>query len=179
MDKYLFFGYGANRDKKRIEDILKASELEGEDLEVKGGEGARVDGLVLAIQDLTQIPEKVQEVLEKVWGDSFRAYTLKPGIGQVAGVIWELNERQFKALKDWEFDGVWREVIEREVIASDQRKIKVYTEKAFDNSPIKEIVDGLNYENNLNIEGMKVSEVEDDEYRIKALVDVRRELSTL
>ena len=157
----MFFGYGANRDKKRLEDIFKVSGLEGEDLEVRGGKGARVDGMVLAIQDLTQVPEQVREGLKRTWGEKFRAYTLKPGNGQVAGVIWELTKKQYDAMKAWEHDGEWREMVEVEIVTEDQKRIKVYTEKVFDDAAIREIVDGLNYESNLNKEGMKPQTQED------------------
>lgn len=68
MAKILFFGYGANRDKKRIEDILKVSGLKGNDLVIRGGFGARIDGMFLGIQGLSQIPEEPRKTLVKVWG---------------------------------------------------------------------------------------------------------------
>lgn len=179
MDKILFFGYGANRDKKRIEDILKASGLEGKDLTVEGGYGARVDGMLLAIQNLAQIPEEVQKPLSEVWGTNFRAYTLKPGDGQVAGVLWGFNDKQYEALKKWERDGVWRKFIEVEITTTDQHKLKAFTDKALDDSKIIETVDGLNYESNLNIEGMKAPNFENDEYRIKELETIRQKLAQI
>jgi hypothetical protein len=179
MDKILFFGYGANRDKKRIEDILRASGLIGEDLKLEGGYGARVDGNVLAIQNLQQIPERIRETLLKVWGANFRAYTIKPGTGQVAGVLWGLNEKQFEVLKAWEHDGVWREFVEVEIITTDQHKLKAFTDKVIDDNNITQLVDGLNYESNLNIEGMKTPTNNDDAYRINELQTIRQELTKL
>ncbi|MFI5265225.1 MAG: hypothetical protein ACHQT7_00585 [Candidatus Levyibacteriota bacterium] len=173
----LFFGYGANRDKKRLQEIFKASDLEGDELVVRGGKGARIDNMVLAIQTFNQLPEEIKETMNKVWGDKFRSYTMKAGKGQIAGVIWELTDRQYKALRDWEFDGVWREMREVEVITHDQQKLKVLTDKIRDTSAIKEIVDGLNYEANLNREGMRdVGYEKEDEYRIYELKRVREAL---
>jgi hypothetical protein len=179
MEKILFFGYGANRDKKRIEDILRASGLTGEDLKLEGGFGARVDEMVLAIQNLQQIPETVRETLLKVWGGSFRAYTIKPGVGQIAGVLWGLNQKQFEALKAWEHDGVWREFIEVEITTTDQHKLKAFTDKAINTDDVIQVVDGLNYETNLNLEGMKTPATENDEYRIQEIQNVRQELSKI
>lgn len=172
-----FFGYGANKDKKRLQDIFKASDLEGDELVVRGGKGARIDGAILAVQKFDQLPKEIKEVIEKVWGDKFRAYTMMAGKGQIAGVIWELTDKQYKALRDWEFDGVWREMREVEVITSDQQKLKVLTDKIKDTSAIKEIVDGLNYDANLNREGMRdIEQVREDEYRIYELKRVRDQL---
>lgn len=178
MDKIFYFGYGANRDKKRIEDILTVSGLKGDDLKIEGRYGARIDGFVLGIQALDQIPEEVRENLRKVWGDNFRCYTMKPGYGQIAGVIWEYTEAQFNAIKEWEYDGIWREIVEVEVITTDQKKLKTFTDRAKNDAPIKEIVDGLIYEDNLNKQGMRTEdEFSEDEYKIKEIQKVREELA--
>ncbi|HBB76526.1 MAG: hypothetical protein A2186_00750 [Candidatus Levybacteria bacterium RIFOXYA1_FULL_41_10] len=178
MAKILFFGYGANREKTRIVDILRASNLVGDDLKLDGGYGARVDGMILGIQDLEQIPEVARKSLLEVWGSNFRAYTVKPGTGQVAGVLWGLNEKQFQTLKEWEHDGVWRKFIEVEITTTDQHKLKAFTDKALDDSKVVQIVDGLNYESNLNMEGMKAPvKKENDEYRIKELQVIREKLA--
>lgn len=176
----LFFGYGPNKDKRRLQDIFKASGLQGEELIVRGGKGARVDNYVLAIQAFEQLPQQIKSTIDKVWGDKFRSYTLKAGKGQVAGVIWELTEEQYKVLKDWEFEGVWREMKQVEVVTSDQQNLKVLTEKIIDDSTVKEIVDGINYEANLNKEGMRDNkEIKEDEYKIYELKRVREELGRL
>lgn len=180
MSNILFFGYGANRDKKRIVDILEASGLAGEDLEIQGGKGARIDGAVLSIQTLDQVPMQVRDMLQKVWGDKFRAYTLKPGNGQIAGVVWELTQKQYDALKEWELVGVWRELTEVEAITSDLQRLRVCTDKASNDAVVKEIVDGLNYESNLNKEGMRFYEEDaEDEYRVKELLRVREDLKLM
>jgi hypothetical protein len=179
MDKTLFFGYGAYKDKKRIEVIFRISGFTGDDLEIEGGFGARTDGYVLAIQNLQQIPEASRKSLMEVWGGNFRCYTIKPGIGQVAGVLWTLNEKQFQALKEWECDGVWREFVEVEVITTDQHKLTAFADKAINDNEVAQIVDGLNYESNLNLEGMKkrTNNDDSDEYRIQELQKVRTKLA--
>jgi len=177
MNQILFFGYGAYRDKKRIEVILRIAGFTGEDLTIEGGFGARADGYVLAIQNLQQIPEDARKSLLKAWGGNFRCYTIKPGIGQVAGVLWALNEKQFQALKEWECDGVWRTFVEIDIVTTDQHKLKALADKAINDDNIMQIVDGLNYESNLNLEGMKKSTFPDDEYRIKELQTVRLKLA--
>ena len=177
MDQTLFFGYGAYRDRKRIEIIFNLSKFTGDDLKVEGGFGARADGYVLAVQNLDQIPKDSRRSLLEVWGENFRCYTIKPGVGQVAGVLWGLNAKQFQAFKEWECDGVWREFVEIEIITTDQHKLKAFADKAINDNEIAQIVDGLNYESNLNLQGMKKSMPDDDEYRIKRLQEVRLELS--
>lgn len=180
MSRVLFFGYGPNKDKKRLQDVFRASGLQGEELEVKGGKGARIDNYVLAIQAFEQLPQEIRGTIEKVWGDKFRSYTMKPGKGQIAGVLWELTEKQYQALRDWEFEGIWREMKQVEVVTSDQQNLKVLTEKIIDDSAVKEIVDGINYEANLNKEGMRdKAEIKEDEYRIYELKRVREELGRL
>lgn len=176
----LFFGYGPNKDKKRLQVVFKASGLQDEELIVRGGKGARVDNYVLAIQAFEQLPQEIKNTINKVWGDKFRSYTLKPGKGQVAGVIWELTDKQYQALKEWEYEGIWREMKEVEVVTSDQQNLKVLTEKIIDDTAVKEIVDGINYEANLNKEGMRdKKEIKEDEYKIYELKRVREELARL
>jgi hypothetical protein len=176
MDKTLFFGYGAYRDKERIEVILRISGFTGDDLTIEGGFGARIDGYILAIQNLQQIPEASRASLSKAWGGNFRCYTIKAGVGQVTGVLWALSEKQFKAVKEWECDGIWREFVEVEVITTDQHKLKTLADKAINDNEVVQIVDGLNYESHLNLEGMKKPTYNNDEYRIKELQDIRLEL---
>ncbi len=173
----LFFGYGPSKDKKRLVDVFKASGLDGEELVVRGGRGATVDNYVLAIQTFDQLPLEVKDTIRKVWGEKFRSYTMKSGKGQIAGVIWELTENQYQALRKWEYDGIWRDMKEIEVTTSDQHRVKVLTDKIRDDSAVKEIVDGINYEANLNKEGMRsLAEEKDDEYRVYELKRVREEL---
>lgn len=179
MNKTLFFGYGAYRDRERIEVILRISGFTGDDLTIEGGFGARADGYVLAIQNLQQIPEASRESLMKAWGGNFRCYTIKPGVGQVAGVLWALNDKQFQVLKEWECDGVWRNFVEIEIITTDQHKLKAFADKAINDDEVVQMVDGLNYESNLNLEGMKKPTHNNDEYRIKELQVIRLELNKM
>lgn len=164
-----FFGYGANRDYYKLKEILGK--------EPKGGKGAILEGFDLAYQTLDQIPEVPRSFLQKVWGDIFRSYTLKKGTGCVSGVVWELEPEDVEKLKEWEFVGKWREIVSVPVKTSDGRTIQALTEKAQDLLPTKEIVDGLNYENNLN--NFKKRDTEADEYRLKELSELRKEISAV
>lgn len=171
MSKIYFFGYGAYRIKERVAQILGHTP--------EGGYGAVLEGYVLGIQSLEQIPNQAQDILKKAWGDNFRCYTLKPGKGVIAGVIWEIDEKDLEIIKEWEFVGVWREFITAPVKLKDGRVItNAITEKAPDGVPIKEIVDGLNYEDNLNKEGMK-DITADDEYKIKEISKIMKELEEI
>jgi len=97
MAKVIFFGYGANKDYYRLREIL------GKDL--KGGESAMLEGFSLATQSLKNISEPPRRILNKVWGDSFHAYTIKRGSGIVAGKAWVLEEEDLEKIKQWEFVG--------------------------------------------------------------------------
>ncbi len=165
----LFFGYGANRSNERLKDIF------GKELE--GGYGTVLEGYVLAVQVLEQIPSQAKDILQKVWGQDFKSYTIKPGKGIVAGVVWELDNNQLEVLKEWEFIGIWRELIQVTVTTFDQKTLNVMTEKSPDESSITEIVDGLNYENNLNKQGKRTIEI--DEYKIKEILKIKEELKNL
>ena len=165
----LFFGYGANRSNERLKDIF------GKELE--GGYGTVLEGYVLAVQVLEQIPSQAKDILQKVWGQDFKSYTIKPGKGIVAGVVWELDNNQLEVLKEWEFIGIWRELIQVTVTTFDQKTLNVMTEKSPDESSITEIVDGLNYENNLNKQGKRIIEIE--EYKIKEILKIKEELKNL
>jgi hypothetical protein len=138
MEKILFFGYGANRSKQKIKEIIGR--------EPDQGVGAVLKGYTLNVQNLTQIPTDVQNFLQKLYGNEFKAYTLKKGQGIVVGVIWELNEEDLEKFKEWEFIGAWRELVDVEVETSSGDTVKVLTEKSMDKFPSTFIVDGLIYD---------------------------------
>lgn len=156
MAEIVFFGYGANKDIYRLTEILGK--------EPEGGDGALLSGFNLATQDLEQIPEKPKNLLEKIWGEKFQAYTLTRGQGFVQGRIWKLSADDLEKIKEWEFvgKGGWRELITVEVVNSDGKKIVALTEKSSDSYQISEIVDGLNYPTNLNKEGKRYYSKEDE-----------------
>lgn len=167
MAKLYYFGYGTNKSRERIREIIGHDPGEGK--------GAVLDGYVLTYQVLDQVPEGPRTVLGKVWGDEFKGYTLRKGSWKVAGVIWELEEDDLEKIKEWEFvDEHWKEMVSASAVTSDGVTIQVVTEKVPDNQPIKEAVDGLNYKENLN-EG-KVVSYEEDEFRIAEMRKVRAEL---
>ncbi len=133
----LFFGYGANRSKSKIGYIIGHNP--GESV------GATLEGYVLGIQSLRDIPNPPQEFLQDLYGGSFKAYTAKKGEGVIAGVLFELSPEDFQKIKEWEYEGIWREFIEVEVTSSGGKKIKAITEKSLDNYPVSEIGDGILY----------------------------------
>ena len=164
-----FFGYGANRNRKRLREILGH--------EPGGGDSAILNNAILTVQTLDQIPDEPRRILEKVWGEKFRSYTIKDGKGETVGTLWEIDENDLELLKKWEYIGDWREFQEVTVKTADGTEVKALTDRAPEGSLTKKVVDGLNYEDNLNKEGMKPTEdAENDEYRLK---DLRRELGFL
>lgn len=139
MGKVLFFGYGANRSQQKISEII------GRDPGL--GIGAILENYTLNIQNLTQIPNPPQTFLGKIYGSDFKSYTVKKGAGIVLGDVWELEEKEWERIKEWEFVGVtkWREPIEVEVTTSTGEKVKAITEKSSDEYSTTFIVDGLTY----------------------------------
>lgn len=151
-----YFGYGANRSKQRLTDILEQEPI--------GGYGAYIQNFALCYQLLVQIPPGPREILEKCWGRNFRCYTLrKRNNWVVAGVIWELTKKQFEILKKWELIGSWKKLISVEAIGANGTVYHTYTELVPDPQPVYQDVDGLQYENNLNAHKNRVIK---DEYRI-------------
>ena len=169
MASVLFFGYGANRSKERLQDILGKK--------IDPGYGAILQGYVLCVQKLNQIPEKSRKILEIVWGDDFRCYTLKRGKGVVAGIIWELSEVDFTVIKEWEQIGIWRKIISIDTLSFEGKTVGALTGTAPEDAPICDIVDGLNYQNNLNNEGKKISSAQ--EYKIDEIIRLREKIKKM
>lgn len=171
MGKILFFGYGAYRSRNKVLRVLGKEPV--------GGRGAILEGYELAIEPLELVPDGPRKILEQVWGKSFRSYTLKKGKGLVAGRIWELDDDDMN-LAEWEFVGVWRELVQVEVTLSNKQTVKAIADKIINTDNLIEIVDGLNYEDNLNAEKKEGnSNEEDDEYRINEIKKIRAELDKL
>jgi len=170
MAKVYFFGYGANRSGDRLREIFGH--------EVTKVSGAILDNNVLSYQVLDQVPEKPREILQRVWGNEFRCYTARTGEGQIVGVVWELEESDLEILKEWEFIGEWRDLVPVKVKTTDGKEIQALTDKVSDTAPIKEVVDGLFYEDNLNKEGRNLDAIE-KEYKIAEMKKIREELTEL
>lgn len=162
MAKVFFFGYGAYKDYFRLKEIIGKSP--------EGGEGALLEGFDLGVQSIDNIPKEPKEILSKVWGNNFQAYTMKRGSGYIQGRIWLLDEEDLEKIKEWEFinKSNWRELVTITVKTSDGKNISAITDKSQDYYEIDKIVDGLNYEPNLNKEGKKYYS-EEDEYKIELM----------
>lgn len=172
MDTVLFFGYGTYRDREKIKRIIGKDPGEGED--------AVLEGYDLLIQTLDQIPQTARKILEKAWGEKFRAYTIREGKGIVIGKIWKLDTTDIEKIKDWEFmngSEQWRELIAVTVKSKNGETFSVVTEKALDSQYTKETVNGLEYVDNLNmdLENM-VYWKKNDEYRMEEIARIRQEI---
>lgn len=170
MDRIIyFFGYGAYKNKERVNLILKRQPK---------GYGAVIENYALHIQALEQVPSPVRERLNKVWGPNFRSYTMRTNPGSmVLGIVWEITEKDFETIRQWEFIGVWREFIQVQVKLFDGRVISAMTEKIPDNHPINEEVDGLDYVDNLNWAPPQFDDKEvEKEYKLD---DLRKELEQI
>jgi len=91
MAKILFFGYGANKDVNRLKEILGKYP--------EGGQGAILENYNLAVQNLSQIPPLAQQILKRVWGNNFQAYTICRGNGFVEGRVWLIEEEDLEKIK--------------------------------------------------------------------------------
>lgn len=138
MGRVLFFGYGANKSRSKIQQII------GKDPGL--GVGAILEGYTLNLQSINQIPDIPRQILLKLYSGEFKAYTIRKGDGVVVGAIWEIEEEDLNKIKEWEFVDVWREIIEVSVKTSSEETLKVITEKAKDEFQTEFIVDGLLYD---------------------------------
>lgn len=167
MKNIFYFGYGANRSKERIKEIL------GKEPEV--GYGAILKDYFLGYQTLLEIPPHPKKILETVWGKNFRSYTIKKGSGLVVGTVWELTASDLEILKAWEFVGIWKELITVQVTNYKGENIQAFTEKVPDSAPINWVVDSLNYENNLNPEGRKINSHD----QVAEILKIRQQLQVI
>lgn len=156
MGKVLFFGYGAYRNKGKISQVLGHNPGEGV--------GAVLEGYVLVYQTIDQLPESLREFFRGVYGNDFRAYTIRKGEGVVSGMLWEINDEDLVTLKKWEFEGIWREVVEVTVKSSGGKDARAFTEKANGDQPFHEITDGLSYEEFENKRAVQNQKSSEDPY---------------
>lgn len=152
----LFFGYGAYRGRAKIAQVI-GREPEGEI-------GGVVEGYRLAYQVLSQLPQPVQDNLRDIWGEEFKAYTLKKGNGMVNGIIWNIEEKDFETIKEWEYIGAWREIIKVDVKTSDGLILNAFSEKIFDSAPVTDFVDGLLYDEFELVRQSQKAKIENLEY---------------
>lgn len=172
MGKIAYIAYGANRSSKRLKEILGK--------EPEGGQDVILTGFELKTQNLSQIPISAALVLERVWGKSFKSYTLKESFeGKVAAKVWYLDEGDYEKLKEWEFVGDWREVVPAKAMTYDGKTVFGYTEKAYNSQPVEDgFVDGEHYENNINWH-LKMKKEPADDFKIPELKEAYREVRGL
>lgn len=168
MDTVYFFGYGANRNREKLRQILgKYPELEF---------GGIIEGYQLCFQTLDQIPKGPKEVLQKLYGDSFKGYTLKKGEGVVGGAVFQLEKKDFEYIKEWEFVGMWRELIPVTVKTAGGKAIQALTEKAMNDTVISDVVDGLLYD---EFSFVETKEKQKEFYTKEQLTYIRQQLNVL
>lgn len=162
MGKVLFFGYGANRSSNKLRTLLNR--------DLGDSVGAVIEGYCLGIQTLKQIPEEISTTLKSIYGEDFKAYTLKKGRGMVTGSLWEITTDEIETIKNWEFVGPWREMIEVEVISSGLKPIKAFTEKAIELQEVDHIVDGLLYQE-FNLQRINQNKPSDDPFYTQTQIE--------
>lgn len=174
MSKVYYFGYGANRISERIREVVGQH--------VKDGQSAIVENCVLGIQGLSCIPETPKKILGSIWGANFRSYSIKTGVGIVAGVLWEINSDDLDKIRQWEMVPEWKEIISITVKTSKGVSMIALTDKVADDSRFDEFVDGLNYISDLNPTNIRLSkqqEILDKKKEEERIAQVRKTLEVL
>jgi hypothetical protein len=169
MDSVLFFGYDIHREGSLISQIIGRH---------PNGIAAIIQGYTLCSQRLDQVPNPAQGILRSVFGDSFQSYTLRKGNGIVLGTIWELTDEDLSKIKEFEFEGVWREFFEVEVLSSGMKNVRCITEKVYDNQEILEVVDGLDYDLFLNKKSEQVNSEQLQKYTTDQIEQIKNWLKT-
>lgn len=150
-NKILYFAYGNNREPEIMQVLTGNKNLVGHEAVLKG--------YVLGVQMLDQVPSirlsgfpvSPQEVLRRHWNDSFESYVIKPGEGEVKGMVWELTNEERELVRDWELiDLGWYKDVKGEAILKDGGKIAVETEILGDSQGIDRVIDGKEYNSFLN-----------------------------
>jgi len=149
-----FFGYGAYFEKKRVVHVINRPP--------DGGYPALLVDYVLAVQTVDQIEKIAGGQLKKGWGNDFKCYTVKKGKGLVLGRVWEITEEELKILKEWEYDGTWRQFKEVHVVLGNQSIVSAITDMVYPTARISKIVNGLDYDPTLNKSGHQKRENEEE-----------------
>jgi hypothetical protein len=148
-NKIFYFGYATTRELEMMKAITGKENLFGQQATLKG--------YSLYVQRLDQIPNKVipnspepisaQRILQNNWGESFISYVIKSDEnGQVRGVVWELDELDYKLLKNWELnDYGWFKDLETNVILENGETISIITGELGDGQEIDHEVEGDDY----------------------------------
>lgn len=155
MDIVYFFGYGSNRSKKKITELLGYTPKK-----FYGAIAVKYDLGYHILGDVKN--HDVKKILQTVWGDDFASYSIRPGSGIVAGIVWEITKEDLDKIKKWEFVGSWREIIEISVYTYKGQKLSALTDVVPDSIPFYGVADGLFYKDVINLD-KKVTSSDDDE----------------
>lgn len=169
-NKKLFFGYGANRSRSKIKEIIGRDP--GDPV------GAIIEGYNLYFQTLKQIPNPAGKILRDLFGGSFKAFTIKKGDGLVGGVVWSFTDKDLEKMKEWEFVGEWREIVKVKVKSEDLYEVDVVTEKSIDSDNVENRVDGLLY-NEFRFTARARDPDQDKYYSEQQIKKLRKLLSSL
>ena len=97
----------------------------------------------------------------------------------VAGIIWKITAKDLGILREWEYDGVWREFIMVKARNFEDNIVNCLTEKAINSGSCSGYYDGLNYPDNLNPQNPFITQMEkksEDLYKIDKLRELRIKL---
>ncbi len=140
---------------EKYKDVFLAALLSNEDLIknltgqiVLDGKAALLDGYDLVVQRLDQVPESIQPILRRSWGDNFESYNVVSGEGTIRGIRCKITQDQWNRLNDWEF-GEFGWFVPKEVQIRDQETgqiEKIVTFVMGEGQAYDRKVDGLNYD---------------------------------
>lgn len=147
MRRISYFGFGANSHPHMMESIIGR---------VPEGEPAIVSGYTLAIQALSDVPDRAllsapepvspRAILAHVWDMSFRSYTLvRDDSRYVWGTLWQITDEERELVARWELIPYgWSSNLPVEVLLHDGMRIAAETEWVYD-QPVSAVVDGRGY----------------------------------
>ncbi len=128
-----YFGFGVNCSGEVLCELLGRNP--------KGFDAVLLD-YELCVQKWSELPRRVQKIVEKVWAPTLRSYFIRPRRGKkVEGRVWLVTKEERKLIEEWEF---WHTPVHATVDKKGGGKIRAETEM-LRNYKIGTVVDGTKY----------------------------------
>lgn len=128
-----YFGFGVNCSGDVLRELLGRNPK---------GFDAVLLGYELCVQKWSELPRRVQKIIEKVWAPTLRSYFIRPRKGKtVAGRVWLVTKDERKLIEEWEF---WHTPLRVVVRQNGGSKVRAQTE-VLRNYKIGTVVDGTKY----------------------------------
>ena len=158
-ERIVYAGYGAMREVELMEALTGETDLYSH--------LGRLQGVELCIQGLDQIPDVApkevppelapRRLLEATWGGDFKAYGVRPKVGEVVVAnLFRLTPLQIALVEEWEMVSLGlHKPLELEVVLVNKAITWAPTAITYglaEDAPVERVVDGRNYRSFLNDE---------------------------